>query len=227
MLSRTCLLIFILLFPLQCWGQFTYFDEDSAKRVPPSILFADAKFGVSFPVGDPIARTFSNGLYGGAGIAVNLLKNRLLLKPRYGIQYFKNQPENNLEEKLLLHEAGLELSYAMFYQEEQGFSIGMLADFHYNWVKDYFVFQDEQFDVLSGEGSGITLGLKFKYRIFYLDLGYKLLELNAEFTEEERARWNAVGVTIFPVTVANMSSFSFCFGVSVPLYLFRDKSISK
>jgi len=209
----------------RAFSQFTYYDEDKTpKAIESSILYADAKIGVALPIDEALNQTFTSGLNAQVGVKVNVLKNRFFIKPRFGVKYLKNEPDDNLIEKLVLLEAGMEFDYNVLDDPVTDFAIGAFVDFQYNWLSDYYLFEGDRLDVLSGEDAGLSLGLRFKYHIFYLDFAYKILEMNVHITQRERDDWDAIGVTVPPLNIANLNAVSLSGGVTIPLYLFRKKS---
>ncbi len=208
-------------------AQFTYYEEGAGKKevtTDVTVFYIDARIGAALPTGEPLNRTYDTGLNGALGIKINVLRNRLFFKPKFGFQYFKNEPQSDLVEKLVLYEMGAEIEYSFFYDDIEDFAISGFLDLSYNVMRDYYLFKGDKINVLDGEDLGLLVGMRFRYHIFYLDFGFKTLDLNANADPEEVAYWNSRGITILPVNVADLSSFNINAGVSVPLKLFKKKS---
>jgi hypothetical protein len=132
---------------------------------------------------------------------------------------------------------GLQLDIKLFQSLNSDFSVSNKIEFNHAWIYNRFAWEvtdqytptqsstnTETFDIFKGTSFSMLVGYSIRYKIFYLEMGYDILDTKVQLSKELIQEYQNNDIEFDPEPKFNFNSLNITAGVSIPFkYLTRNR----
>ena len=204
---KNTFIFILLLFVFKVNGQ------DSTKAVT---VFIEPGIGIQNPMGSDIKRSYGTGFNFELNLRINLLEDKLYIRPKAGLNKYFNTYQKSANNTLTSINYGIGIGYRVL--EHNAFNVFLDFAYAYSTIDEKIEpapnYTGPTYTTFTGNGHIISPGLRFEYKEFSILIQYNLLKPEVKLTDEFRNTLFTTSNSIYDLydekdTKLNLNTLSF------------------